>query len=384
MLIVFQKYVLLKKNKLSNMKTFLLTLLFCFSIQLFYSQNHKYHLMVGTFTNTGISQGIYTYDINMMQAVFIPKSVTSDIINPNYLTITPDKKFVYSVVGDGVGRLSAFSFNSSTAKLSFLNKVLTEGADPCHVLATDKHVITGNYSGGSVSVFGRNADGSLTNLVQRIQHVRQSQRLGQQIKPHVHQVLLSPDRKFVLANDLGEDNVIVYKYNSDSSTEILSAYDTLAVKAGSGPRHATFSKNGKMFYLLQEIDGTVSVCSFNAGKLKLLQETSVVTNKSETIGAADIHLSADGRFLYASNRGTSNTITCFAVGTDGKLTFKQQISAAGKGPRGFAISPDGRYLFVGNQYTNEIVIFRLNKKTGVLWDSGKRIDVGAPVCLKFY
>ena len=99
---------------------------------------------------------------------------------------------------------------------------------------------------------------------------------------------------------------------------------------------------------------------------------------------ADIHFSPDGKFLYATNRGTANDITCFVVGKEGKLTLKQQVSTDGDGPRNFAISPDGQYVLVAHQFTDNIVVFKRDTTTGMLSDTGKQLNIGSPVCLLFY
>lgn len=350
-----------------------------------FAQNDMYRLLIGSYTTSGNNQGIYSYDIDMKSGVFTQKYTVTGITNPSFLFITPDKKFVYSVSESPDGSAAdAFTFDEKSENLALINSSLTKSDGPCYISATDKHVFTANYGGGSISVFGRKADGSLTDVLQVIQHVGKGINTERQNEPHVHQVLISPDNKYVLANDLGTDKVTVYQYNPGATTNILMPSDTLSVKPGSGPRHATFSRDGKMLYLLQEIDGTVSVIEFEDGKLSLIQETSIIKNNKVVIRAADIHLSPDEKFLYATNRGTANDITCFSVAKNRTLKYKQQISSGGDGPRNFAITPDGQYVFVAHQQTNNIVVFKRNLKTGMLTNTGKQIEVGAPVCLKFY
>lgn len=366
------------------MKRIILFLTAITIMQSFNAQNGSCRLLIGTYTNTGKSQGIYSYKVNVKKDIYVQNSVTSGVSNPSYLAITPDKKFVYAVNESGDNSaVSAFQLNQANGELMLINRSLTQGADPCHISVSAKHVFTANYSGGSISVFGRNADGSLTDILQKIQHVGKSINTVRQNEPHVHQVILSPDEKYLLATDLGTDKVTVYKYNQDSKSDILVAFDTLDVKPGSGPRHAVFGKDGKKLYILQELDGTVSVCDFMDGRLTLVQESTVVTDKSTTNGGADIQLSPDGRFLYATNRGTANTISCFKVHADGTLHLVKQLSTMGKGPRNFAITPNGKYLFVANQNTDNIVIFERNSKSGMLYGGTKQLKVGAPVCLKF-
>ena len=382
---ILKKSVLLTSIKLRNMKKtiiFLLVSIFLFS---FSAQSKNYRLLIGTYTNTGKSQGIYSYDIDMKSGIFKQKSVATGVSNPSYLAITPDKKFVYSVNESSDGSAAnAFSFDEKTGKLTKLNSSLTKSGGPCYISVTENHVFTANYGGGSISVFGRQPDGSLTDVLQLIQHIGKSVNTERQNEPHVHQVIISPDQKYVVVNDLGTDKVTVYKYNPNSKTEILIPYDTLSVKPGSGPRHAIFSRDGERLYLVHEIDGTVSVLAMKNGKLSLMQET-IVDYKTGTVNrAAEIYLSADEKFLYVTNRGTANDITCFSVAKDGTLTFKQQVSTGGDGPRNFAITPDGEYVFIAHQQTDNIVVFKRDKKTGFLSVTEKQIEVGSPVCLVFY
>ncbi len=362
----------------------LVLLAMCIALsQAFQAQNYRF--LVGTYTTPGKSQGIYSYELNGKTGSFTQKSVTTGVSNPSYLCVTPDRKFVYSVnESDEGSAANAFAFDASSGKLAFLNRSMTNGKGPCFISSTPNHVFTANYGGGSLSVFGRNADGSLIELKQKIQHIGSSVNVDRQSEPHVHQVVVTKDFHFVIANDLGTDNVTVYQYKPDAVSEILTPWDTLSVKPGSGPRHLVFSRNGKMAYLVQELDGTVSALSFKNGRFNLMQETTLIVEKNQKAWAADIHLSPDGKFLYATNRTPANNITCFKVLKDGKLENYFSIATRGDGPRNFAISPDGKFLLVAHQFSNNIVLFKRDVKTGILTDMGERIDVGAPVCLVFY
>jgi len=371
----------LKGINQTTMKHVLLLSLLMASSQAFQAQHYRF--LVGTYTNSGKSQGIYSYEMLGKTGAATQKSVTTDVSNPNFLCVSPDQQFVYAVNESPEGSaVNAYAFDAEAGKLTFLNRSLTNGKGPCFISSTRKHVFTANYGGGSLSVFGRNEDGSLSDLKQKIQHIGSSINLSRQSEPHVHQVVVL--KNFVIANDLGTDNVTVYTYHPDAVSEILTPWDTLAVKPGSGPRHITFNRTGKLAYLVHELDGTVSVLSFKNGRLGLLQELTLKSDSSQKAWAADIHLSPDGKFLYASNRAPANNITCFNVGKGGKLELRSQVSTCGDGPRNFALSPDGKFLLVAHQFSNTIVIFKRDKKTGALTDTGERIDVGAPVCLLFY
>ncbi|MFA6999016.1 MAG: lactonase family protein, partial [Victivallaceae bacterium] len=296
--------------------------------------NGVYRLLIGTYTNTKISgEGIYSYEIDVEKGIFNQKQVAKELINPSFLALSTDKKYVYAISESGTAsKAGAFAFDVESGSFSFLNSTLTEGKDPCYIAETKNHVVTANYSGGNLSVFRRNTDGTLSDLIQLVQHTGNSMHPKRQTKPYAHQVVFTPDQKFLLSCNLGTDKVMVYKYDFNSDHQPLVLFDSVKVKAGSGPRHLTISQNGKYVYLIHEIDGTLSVMTLKKGRLNIIQETSVVVKPDVKSGAADIHLSPDGKFLYASNRGTANDITCFAIEKNGKLRFVQQISSGGVGP----------------------------------------------------
>ncbi|MQQ99105.1 lactonase family protein [Glaciimonas soli] len=359
-----------------------------------HAQEKNLHLLIGTYTNTNRnvkSEGIYAVDFNPKSAEAIYKNVVKNVINPSYLAVSPDKKFVYAVNENGEkSEVSAFSYDEKSGNLHFLNKVASLGADPCYItLDKDgKHVIVANYTGGSLAVFAVEPDGKLSEAIQVIQHAGSSVTKNRQDSPHVHMVKFAPDGKYLLVSDLGTDQVFSYAYNAANPRTPLTLKHTFNVKKGSGPRHLIFSANGKIAYLLHEIDGTLTVFGYHDGVLTPVQETTVAAKnfdrtKEGTIDAADIHLSPDGKFLYASSRGAVNDISIFSVAANGTLSLVTHTPALGKGPRNFAIDPSGQFLLVAHQTSDEVVIFRRDLVTGLLTDSGKRIVIGSPVCLVF-
>ncbi|MFC5683986.1 lactonase family protein [Flavobacterium sp. MAHUQ-51] len=358
-----------------------LVVLFCFGLQ---AQQNKFNLLIGTYTKGCDSKGIYVYDFNAETGGFQLRSSTESIVNPSFITLSQKNDFVYSVNEDGANSTaSAFKYDAKNGKLVFINKQNIQSPGPCYIINDDAFVITANYTGGSVAVFGKNKNGSLTELKQLVQHSGKGINPSRQEKSHLHSVQFTPDHQFVLATDLGTDKMYVYQYNPKAAKP-LQLKDSIIVKAGSGPRHFAFSKDAKKLYLLQELDGTVSVFNYGKGKLKLVQETTVVADGFKgTFTAADIHISPDGKFLYATNRKEANTITCFKILKNGQLELASRISTMGDGPRNFAIDPTGNFLLVGHQYTNNVVIFKRDKTTGALTDTGKRIEMCSPVCLVF-
>ena len=366
----------------------ILLLMLCF-VSMAHAQtpaNKTYNLLVGTYTSPDMSQGIYVYSFNTETGEFTSKSVATGVKNPSYLAITKDRKHVYSVSEGSEGMISAFSFNAITGQLTFLNSAPSGGNGPCYVSVDDnnKFVFAGNYGGGSITAIPINADGSLSQDIQKIQHEGKSIKPNQD-KPHVHAAVLSKDNKFLFVPDLGTDKVNIYGVDVMKPKPLTPASPAFAsITAGGGPRHFTFHPNGKFAYVILENTGEVVVFDYASGQLKEKQKVSMpVAGYEGNIHAADIHISADGKFLYGSMRAEINELGIYSIDKKGLLKWVGRQSTMGKIPRNFEIDPTGNFLLVGNQNSDEIVIFKRDKKTGLLTDTGKRISVGKPVCLKF-
>lgn len=366
-----------------------LTFLSLILLASFCATAQKFYLFAGTYTNK-TSKGIYVYRFDAATGTAVLVSNTDSAANPSYLAIAPNEKYLYAVNethGDSGGNVSAYAFDKTSGKLSFINQQSTGGNDPCYVSVSKNNdwVVVANYSGGSAAALAANKDGSLNPIAQLLQDSGSSANTNRQEKPHVHSAVFSPAQDYLFTPDLGTDKVMVYQFNPNAEKPLnpaAPAYKTVA--AGNGPRHFTFHPNQKFAYLIQELSGTVGVYQYNNGKLALLQEAAAhPAGYKGDIGSADIHLSPDGKFLYASNRGDENTITIFSVNpTTGKLKLKGYQSTLGKTPRNFMIDPTGNYLLVANQNTDNIVIFKRNKLTGLLTPTGKQIEISIPVCLQ--
>ncbi|MCX2583164.1 lactonase family protein [Pedobacter sp. MR22-3] len=350
------------------------------------AQQTHYNLVIGTYTAPGKSEGIYTYDFDTNAGNTALKNITKGTANPSYLAISADQKYAYAVNETGeTSAVTAFKYDAITGALTFINKVDSHGADPCFITIDEQNVIIANYSGGSLAVFSRKTDGSLSEAVQVIQHTGKSiDPKGRQKSAHVHMVKFTPDHRYLVVNDLGEDQTYIYSYNKTGKDKTLVEKSIIKTNAGTGPRHIVFSPDGKFAYLVHEFNGRITAFSYLNGHLNKLQEIGTTAKDfTGAIDAADIHISSDGKFLYETNRGDANSISAFSILPNGQLKWIETLSTLGKGPRNFTIDPSGKFLLVGHQYTNNVVIFNRDVKTGKLTDSGKRIDVGAPVCLVF-
>lgn len=352
-----------------------------------FAQEH--YVITGTYTK-GKSEGIYVLNFNETDGTL--KEISSiKSSNPSFLAVSADQKFVYAVNENGKddngGEISSFSFDKATGKLTLLGKQLTKGDSPCYVDIdkTGKWAFAGNYSSGTLSVFPINVDGNLGEATTTIKHTGSGANKERQEKPHVHCTIISPDNKFLYVPDLGIDKVMIYAFNAKTGELTPAPQPFVKTKPGAGPRHFTFHPNGKFAYLIEELSGQVVAYAYKNGKLTQLQQTSSTARGSKGFaGSADIHVSADGKFLYASNRGDYDNLAYYRINSvSGKLSIVGFQSTLGKGPRNFTISPNGKYLIVGNQNSDEVVVFKRNEKTGALSDAGTRLEIGSPICFKW-
>lgn len=347
-------------------------------------------LVVGTYTE-GKSEGIYIYDFDSKtgDSKFLSATKSS---NPSFLVVSPDKKYLYAVNEDADslnngGKVSAFQFDKKKEHLAFINQQPSGGNHPCYVTIdkTGKWVVAANYSGGSFSTLKINKDGSISVPKNIISHKGKSVNKERQEKAHVHQALLSADNKYLLTADLGIDKIMVYRFNSSFGSATVKADAMTSISAGSGPRHLAFHPTAKFVYLTEELTGTVGAFSFDkiTGKLKLLQTISAVPEDYKgTLSGADIHVSPDGKFLYASNRGELNNLVIYKINqATGILSVVGFQSTLGIKPRNFNFDPTGNLLLVANEDSDNISIFSVNHETGLLTDTGKSITVPNPVCL---
>lgn len=361
------------------------------SSNLIFSQAKSF-LLIGTYTS-GKSEGIYVYDFNTANG---DNSLVSTVktANPSYLAVSPNQKVVYSVTENadstklGVGGdISAFSFDKTSGVLTEMNKQFSGGKHPCYVAVDNsgKWVFAANYTSGSAALFPVKKDGTLGPVKQMIQNVGKGPNKSRQEGPHVHSTVLSPDNKFLFIPDLGIDKVMIYQFDRNVGRLNPATPAFVASVPGSGPRHFDFHPNNRNAYLIEEMTGTVVAFNYNAGKLNSIQRIRALpADFKGMIGSADIHVSPNGKFLYCSNRGDANNITIFKVNpASGKLEIAGHQSTMGKTPRNFNFDPSGNFLLVANQQSDDVVIFKIDKKTGLLTDTGKRINVPNPVCIKW-
>lgn len=337
-------------------------------------------MLVGTYTN-GTSKGIYTFRFNQETGVAAPLS-SFELPNPSYLTPSEDGKFIYAVseMSDSAASVSSFAFDKATGTLRLLNTEHTLGADPCYVATNGEEVLTANYSGGTMSVFPLRKDGRLEPVDTLFEGTATGSDTIRQVAPHIHCAHFSPDGKYIFATDFSADRILRFVLHPKDIIPHPSLEAT-HIEAGSGPRHLTFSPGGKHAYLISELSGKVTVFNYNDGKLEQIQTITADTIAAR--GSADIHLSPDGKYLYASNRLKEDGIAIFAVNPDNGTLAKVSYQLTGIHPRHFNITPNGKYLLAACRDSNVIQVYERDQTTGLLNDIHQDIIVDKPVCVQF-
>ncbi len=344
---------------------------------------------VGTYTDTD-SKGIYRLRLDLATGALAEEGAPTPAKQPSWVTLSPDGSHLYSVVEtgdartDAPGGVSAYAVDTATGALTWLNTLPSGGPAPCHLTldAKGRHAFVANYWGGNVSVFPIAGDGRLGAASALVQHPMPKNAVDADAGPHAHSVDLDASNRHLIVADLGLDTL--FSYDFDAAKGALTSAATLSLKAGAGPRHFTFHPDGRHAYVISELDSTLTALDFDAasGAFKATQTVSTLpagfTGKSYT---AEVAVSADGRFLYGSNRG-HDSLAIFAIdAATGKLTLVGHQPTQGKHPRHFAIDPTGTYLLVANRDSGNVVVFRIAKATGRLTQVGEPYRVPRAVCL---
>jgi len=335
-------------------------------------------MIVGTYTDTE-SEGVYSYTFDCATAEATATGGMAVVCNPSYLEVSPDGKFIYAVteVSDNRAALSSYHFDKGKGTLTLINREPTIGSDPCFVSTNGKLVLTANY-GGTLSAFPVTQGGILSQPSIFYGSLGGPDTI-RQAKPHIHCAIFTPDGKYVFASDFSADRLIRYDVSEDG-TNLTESGISFPTPSDCGPRHLVFSKDGQHLYMLGELSGAVTLYDCNDGELVMRQ--TIKADRAGSRGAGDIHISPDGRFLYASCRLINDGIAIFSINDDGTLTDAGYVNT-GIHPRNFNITPDGKYLLCACRDSNRIEIYSIDPTTGMLTNTGRRIDIAKPVCIKF-
>lgn len=331
-------------------------------------------------------EGISVFKVDQQNGTLEPVQLLKGLVNPSFLTLSRDGRFLYTVHGD-MSDISAFSVDRDSGQLTLLNRQSTQGKNPVH-LALDpsgRYMVVSNHISQSLAVLPVNPDGSLGELTQLLVLAGQPgpHRIEQPF-PKPHHNPFDPAGRFVIVPDKGQDKILSYRFDNGRLAPAEPAF--VATRESSGPRHLTFHPMGDWAYAINELDSTVTTYRYDASQGALQPQQVLSTLPSSFTGnsrASEIAVTADGRFLYASNRGF-DSIAVFAIDAQsGLLRFVDAIPSGGRTPRFFAITPNGRFMFALNEDSDSIVTFAIDQQRGVLEATGAQVCSGSPVCMVF-
>lgn len=316
----------------------------------------------------------------------------ADGTRSTWVAAHPELPVLYAVDDDNTkeGSVTAYAVNRDTGALSKINQVGTKGSGTTNLYIDipSMTLLAANYGGGSVSSMVIDHDGSLGALISNVKESG-SGPTKRQASAHAHSAAVDPSGRYVLVPDLGADRVFIYGF--DRSTHRLSEDGAVHSRsfiapAGSGPRHIAFGANGQFVYLITELSAEVMVFRWNAdrGKLDLVQSVPLSSEGfNGGKSGAEIAVSADGRFVYAENRG-EDALSVYRINpASGELGLVQRVASGGQKPWGFAIDPSGKWMLVANQRNGQVNVFRIDTVNGTLSDTGEMVSMTSPVSVAF-
>ena len=339
---------------------------------------------IGTYTDgQGRAKGIYSFILNE-NGVVENFALAAECVNPAYLTLSPSKKRLYVVNETAKGMVSAYSLEAEN--LRFLNQKPSNGASPCHILINNAatHAFVANYLSGTLCVLPLQPDGSLGETAQLIQFTGSGPNKERQEASHAHFFMLDQSNTHGFACDLGADRLVGFRLLPNQTRTPLVPLPPYSARPGSGPRHGVFHPNGDMAYIAYELDSTVDTLRYDGqGGFERLQTLSTLPpafQRPSTVAA--IKLSPDASHLYVSNRG-HDSIAVYALNAGKTLTLVDILPSGGKTPRDFAIDPSGTFLLACHQDSDNLVVFRIDRDTGLFTKAGE-YPMPSGVCILLY
>lgn len=369
------------------MKKLVLLTFTIFTCLNFYAQNT--YAFFGSFNRDKNTEGIFVYELDTISGNLSKVTTVKGILNPSFLTLSPNGKYVFECTESKTpngGKVSSFEFKPENKTLTFINSQKSGGENPVYLTThkNGKWLVNGNYTEGSISVYPILENGTIEPFVQNFQFSEGSINPGRQDRSHIHSIVFSPNFDYIFLPDLGADKIRAYKFEDEKNKPLQTAEIPFTkTTLGSGSRHFTFHPNGKFAYCIEEMGGAVSAYSYENGKLNNIQRINTHSDKyKEDFESSDIHISPDGKFLYASNRGNEDNIAIFSIQNDGTLKTIGYQSTKGKHPRVFALDPSGKFLIATNAQSGTVVVFKRNPKTGLLRKVGKKIKIKSTSCVQ--
>jgi 6-phosphogluconolactonase len=350
-------------------------------------------LFVGTYTEpipfpSSRGHGIYVFCVDKCTGALIAEQVVTGR-NPSYLAVHPDGRHLYAVSEVEDGRVSAFSIDDTSGRLSYLNEVATRGSGPAQLSVdpTGRYVMVANYESGHWTVIGTASDGRLGSLTHLARETGYGPNPVRQRGPHAHMILSDPAGRHVLGCDLGLDRVMIWRLDDTSGSLISADPPSWQLDSGSGPRQVAYHPALSCVYVIKELNSTVTVFAYEETRGTLTAIQAVSTLPDDFTGAstaAHLMVHPSGKFLYASNRGHDSIATYSIDGTTGRLALVGHAPSGGRTPRSFTINSSGTLMYVANQDSDTIATLRIDQVNGALSQTNAALPTPSPACVVYW
>ncbi|EKO3567908.1 lactonase family protein [bacterium 19MO03SA05] len=341
--------------------------------------NGHLHFYVGTYTDSpSQSHGIACVSLDSTTGLL---TINHDLVpdamrttrNPSYLTVTEHGLYTFNEVERLEGAELIFAENTDSYALPI------EGDYPCYIDIKAPLLAVANYGSGNVSVYHIDEYGKPLKSIAELYVEGSGPNIARQASSHAHQATFLNHTKQLAVVDLGTDSVYFYDFENDGEACNFSLTQSVAMPAGSGPRHLVFNREESIAYVVCELSETLVVLCKHDEQWNLTQQVKLLADEENKEAASAIRLSADERFVYVSCRA-QNVISTFDVTSNIPVQIAMS-DCGGKFPRDFVLSRDGQWMLVANQHSNNVASFHRNPETGAITPTGYSCDVGAPVCL---
>ena len=344
-------------------------------------------IWIGTSTSKSDAEfGIFRTTLDLENGKLSTPKAVAEVRSPGFLNVRADTGRVYSVCSleDG-GGVAGFQISKDGKSLRPLGTQTIGNGGAAHISTdnTGRLLFTAQYGAGSVAVFPISENGEIQPRSDLKKQSGSGPNQQRQKGPHPHWTGVSPDNQYLFVPDLGADKIFIYRIDHDNKSITPHGFGTSP--PGAGPRHMKFHQNGKIIYVLNELDLSITVYDYTPGKMVAKQTISTLPKelRERPNKASEIRIHPSGKFVYASNRG-HDSIAVFSVDEEtGKLTFVEREPIRGSWPRNFNIDPSGKWLVAAGRHSNTLTVFSIDQSNGRLVFTGNSVNCPSPICVEF-
>ena len=347
-------------------------------------------------SNGNLSHSIYLCELDTDLKAFVVVDSFSGVQGSSYLDFSPEQKYLFAInqerwnQGTVYSTVSSFSVEAGTQVLKLINSQSSQGSGICHIHCSKAgdYIFAANYGSGHATALPVNENGEIAPASSVVIGEGSGLIERRQEGPHAHQVMLDPGQNFLLVPDLGTDKVMIYAFDKESGVLTPNpAQPYFSLPPGSGPRHLAFHPDGKSLYIVNELNSTLTACSYDGsdGTITMLNSLSTVEDTHTGMKyPAAVRVHPNGKYVYASTRGENSCISSFEIKEQGTVSRIQVMEQVPNWPRDFNVDPSGKYMLVAGERSNDIRLYLIDTETGLLSETSSTLELSAPASILFF